>query len=79
MGQQYEIRLQRHLHKLGISYKDEHGLRKHGYDKTPDVKLDVPVAINGFLINWIESKALFGSEEVHNAYLEEQYICYWNR
>ncbi|GLV43364.1 uncharacterized protein CBL_03907 [Carabus blaptoides fortunei] len=79
MGQQYEVRLQRHLRQLGIPYKDEHGLRKSGYDKTPDVKLDVPVAVNGFLINWIESKALFGSEEVHEAYVAEQYVCYWNR
>lgn len=50
-----------------------------GYDKTPDIKLDVPVAVNGFIICWIESKAIFGHPKLHEQYMKDQYISYWNR
>lgn len=43
MGQQYEIKLYREAQKLGLAFRDEEHLRKHGYDKTPDCKLEVPV------------------------------------
>lgn len=79
VGQQYEIRLHRHLENLGVAFKDEECLRRYGYDKTPDIKLDVPVSVNGFIINWIESKALFGEEEAHKWYMKDQYSSYWNR
>lgn len=75
----YEIRLNRSLNELGLAFRDEEQLRKFGYDKTPDVKLEIPVAIDGFIIHWIESKAVFGSEEVHSDYVKNQYSSYWNR
>lgn len=64
---------------LGLAFRDEEHLRKYGYDKTPDVKLEVPIAVDGFVINWVESKALFGDEDVHREYMRNQYLSYWNR
>lgn len=65
--------------KLGLAFRDEEYLRICGYDKTPDIKLEIPIAIDGFIVNWIESKALFGSENIHKEYTETQYMSYWNR
>lgn len=79
LGQQYEIKLYRELTELGLAFRDEEYLRKFGYDKTPDIKLEVPVAIDGAIVHWIESKALFGDEEVHKDYTKNQYASYWNR
>ncbi len=47
------------LDKHDISYKTEEDLRGD-YPKTPDCLFDEPVKINGWEINWIESKASFG-------------------
>ncbi|XP_067012318.1 CDAN1-interacting nuclease 1 [Anabrus simplex] len=79
LGQEYELRLLRKIQELNLPFRDEELMRKHGYDKTPDVKLEVPIAVDGFIVNWIESKALFGDEEGHKTYMKEQYLSYWNR
>ena len=87
---------------MDVAFLNEEELRVRGFDKTPDVKLEIPVgeknyhgcvkctllicsyyfflsAIDGQVINWIESKALFGDEEAHLGYLKEQLYSYWNR
>ena len=79
IGYDYEKKAKTALANLGLTYQDEHELRAKGYDKTPDIKLDIPFAYNGHVINWIESKALFGDEEHHTSYLKEQLWSYWNR
>ena len=61
------------------AFQDENELRKLGYDKTPDLKLEIPVYIKGQVVCWIESKASFGCPEAHKIYLNEQYYSYWNR
>lgn len=71
--------LKEKLDEQNISYYDEKQLRTLGYDKTPDFKLDVPIAIEGRVVNWIESKATFGDEDTHQQYLNDQLISYFNR
>ncbi|KAG0704431.1 hypothetical protein GWK47_002757 [Chionoecetes opilio] len=79
IGQEYEFLLCQELDKLNIGYHAEDELRSRGYDKTPDIKLDIPIAVDGHVINWIESKASFGDEESHRSYLKDQFWSYWNR
>ncbi|KAL1512720.1 hypothetical protein ABEB36_002263 [Hypothenemus hampei] len=79
IGQQYEIRLHKEATQLGLTFRNEEYLRKLGYDKTPDLKMELPFLFEGIVINWIESKALFADEEVHNDYVKNQYLSYWNR
>lgn len=54
-------------------------MREREFDKTPDFKLEVPIAVDGHVVNWIESKALFGAPESHKGYLKDQFWSYWNR
>ncbi|GFW66982.1 protein C15orf41 homolog [Trichonephila clavipes] len=78
-GLETENKLKNDLTELGISFIDEKQLREKGYDKTPDVKLNVPIVFDGHIINWIESKASFGDVERHREYLRDQYWSYCNR
>ena len=72
-----ELRI--YLEERNISFYNEHYLRDKGYDKTPDFKLEIPIAVDGVVVNWVESKAQFGSFSVHQKYINEQYLSYWNR
>lgn len=79
IGFEYEIKLETYLGGRNIAYLTEDKLKVQGYDKTPDVKLELPIAVDGFIINWIESKARFGTPSIHKTHLKEQYLSYWNR
>ncbi|CAG7730611.1 unnamed protein product [Allacma fusca] len=79
VGREYEVILEEKLKELKILYIDEQELRKRGYDKTPDFKLELPIGIDGKIVNWVESKATFGDEETHRGYMEDQLISYKNR
>ncbi|XP_031831281.1 CDAN1-interacting nuclease 1 isoform X2 [Nomia melanderi] len=79
VGQEYELKLQNYLTERNLAFRNEEHLRTRGYDKTPDFKLEVPIAVNGFVINWIECKARFGNKEIHHKYIKTQFLSYWNR
>ncbi|KAK5577849.1 hypothetical protein RB653_002797 [Dictyostelium firmibasis] len=77
-GSEYEYLLQEKLFKLNIPYLTESQLRKDGYPKTPDIKLEVPISFKGFIINWIESKASF-CDDNNLKITRDQIIGYRNR
>ncbi|XP_070325076.1 CDAN1-interacting nuclease 1 isoform X6 [Odocoileus virginianus] len=79
IGHEHEVLLRDLLLEKNLSFLDEDQLRARGYDKTPDFILQVPVAVEGHIIHWIESKASFGDECSHHAYLHDQFWSYWNR
>lgn len=79
VGIEHEIRLQRELRELDLDFEDENYFRKVGCDKTPDVKLVVPFSVGPNIVNWVESKALFGDHESHATYMKNQLYSYWNR
>ena len=78
-GLKYEKIVSDFLLEQNIPYAHEETLRKEGYDKTPDFKLVLPISFNNYVINWIECKALFGAEDSHKNYLENQFWSYTNR
>ncbi|KAN0022753.1 hypothetical protein ACTFIU_005490 [Dictyostelium citrinum] len=77
-GSEYEYLLQEKLFKLNIPYLTESQLRKDGYPKTPDIKLEIPISFKGFIINWIESKASF-CDDNNLKKTRDQIIGYRNR
>lgn len=79
IGYEYEIKLQLLLEERNIAYQTEDDLKLRGYDKTPDIKLEIPIAVDGFIVNWIESKARFGTPEIHKTHVHKQFLSYWNR
>lgn len=81
IGEEYELRLKEAAKNAGLLFFDEGDLRREGYDKTPDLKLAVPLLYKPTdqVVYWIESKALFGDPDSHSKYLEEQLLSYGNR
>lgn len=79
LGEEYEVKLKKCARDCGISFFDENDLRRTGFDKTPDLKLVLPCIYNGGVVNWIESKALFGDVKTHRKYLTQQLESYHNR
>lgn len=57
---------------------NEDEMRASGYPKTPDAKLLIPFAINGFVINWIDSKASF-CDDYSMQFARDQFLSYVNR
>lgn len=79
IGEDYEIRLKKLASDAGLSFYDEHDLRRHGFDKTPDLKLTRPFLYKDKVIDWIESKASFGDLFSHRNHITDQLSSYRNR
>ncbi len=74
-GQWGEKNLQDWLTSQGIGFRTEKDLRGE-YPKTPDALLDRPILVNGWKVNWIESKATFGDRVEVNKNTRKQLSPY---
>jgi len=70
-----EKNLQDWLDSQGITYRTEKDLRGE-FPKTPDALLDKPIMVNGWKVNWIESKATFGDRVEVNKNTKKQLSPY---
>ena len=70
-----EKNLQDWLDSQGIGYRTENDLRGE-FPKTPDALLDKPIVVNGWKVNWIESKATFGDRVEVNKNTRKQLSPY---
>ena len=79
IGIEKEEYMHKRLTEMGILFHSEAAMRAAGYPKTPDALLAYPVEIDGHIVNWIESKALFSDFPTHQTYQRDQYWPYYNR
>ena len=85
VGEEYEYLLQQTLRNRGIPFRTEQELRARGMSKTPDVRLAVPIGVMGpdggpaRVVNWIDSKAMFGDKRTHQQDIAAQLAGYVNR
>lgn len=70
-----EEKLQCWLKDHDIGHRTEKDLRGE-FTKTPDCLFDKPVSVNGWKLNWIESKATFGDLVEWNKNLKKQLAPY---
>lgn len=77
-GEKYEESLNCLLQSINIPFMNEEEMRVSGYPKTPDAKLLIPFAINGFIVNWIDSKASF-CDDYSMQFTRDQFLSYVNR
>ena len=78
-GEEFEYILGEILTNAGVPFLTEDDLRNKGNAKTPDVKLEVPLLIDGHVVQWIDSKAKFGDLSTFKAEAEGQFRSYINR
>ncbi|OWZ22865.1 hypothetical protein PHMEG_0002357 [Phytophthora megakarya] len=71
VGVEYEYVLLETLRNRQLVFESEDVLREKGLSKTPDVRLLLPIGIKDphdgqlHVINWIDSKAMFGDRHTH--------------
>ncbi|KAG3113422.1 hypothetical protein PI124_g10898 [Phytophthora idaei] len=85
MGVEYEYLLLETLRNRQLVFESEDMLREKGLSKTPDVRLLLPIGVkdpkSGQLqvVNWIDSKAMFGDTHTHETENARQLQGYVNR
>jgi len=93
VGLRHERLLERKLEERRIPYAREEDLRQRGFAKTPDVLLEVPLAYlrsrdddgeegsseTVHVVNWIDSKAMFGLPATYHNEHRSQLQGYVNR
>ncbi|KAJ0400386.1 hypothetical protein ATCC90586_011511 [Pythium insidiosum] len=84
MGVEYEYILMGKLRSHGLLFESEDVLREKGLSKTPDVRLLLPIGVTGadgelHVVNWIDSKAMFGDRHTHETENASQLEGYVNR
>lgn len=77
-GREFEARLESFLAAAGVPHWTETQLRAKGFVRTPDARLQVPLALRGHVVHWVDSKATFGDARTHAA-AAEQFTAYVNR
>lgn len=70
VGLEYEYILHQSLRNHQLSFESEDSLRQRGLSKTPDALLTIPFGVYDaqgtfHIVNWIDSKAMFGDQETH--------------
>ncbi|KAI9922595.1 hypothetical protein PsorP6_001854 [Peronosclerospora sorghi] len=85
MGVEYEYLLLETLRNRHLAFENEEMLREKGLSKTPDVRLLLPIGVTNptsgqlHVVNWIDSKAMFGDRETHETENMSQLQGYVNR
>lgn len=92
-GEEYEFMLMKKLSARNITFKAEEALKLEGAEKTPDALITIPFSVRSpssvhtkdgssinksHIVNWIDSKAMFGDEKEHMKYMK-QYTSYRSR
>jgi hypothetical protein len=71
MGLEYEYLLLESLRNRQLVFESEDMLREKGLSKTPDVRMLLPIGVKDpksgqtHVVNWIDSKAMFGDRHTH--------------
>lgn len=75
-GEEHEHLLTAKLEGIHACFITEHEMRQRGEAKTPDILLLIPMGVKIrdqlYIVNWIDSKALFADEHEHKKYVSEQ-------
>ncbi|ETL82470.1 hypothetical protein L917_17359 [Phytophthora nicotianae] len=85
MGVEYEYLLLETLRNRQLVFESEDMLREKGLSKTPDVRLLLPIGVKSSktgklrVVNWIDSKAMFGDRHTHETENASQLQGYVNR